>query len=152
MLDEALKISTLHTRYADFPWVPAEPGMEVRVIQVRPSDSLISIQFRAQPGARTGLHRHQGLVFGITTKGAWGHDPAKFPYLPGSYVCEPIGELHRFHNGPDISEVYYISIGYQENIDEVTGEPISRSNPAASLERYLARCEELGFARPNVLP
>jgi quercetin dioxygenase-like cupin family protein len=153
MLDmKALTISTLHTTFDGLPWVRSgAPGIEFRIVQARPSESLIVTQFRAQPGAKSGLHRHTGLVLGITTRGAWGHHPERFPYQVGSYISEPTGEPHCFYNGPEVSEATYVEIGCQENLDPVSGEVVSRSDHQASLDKYLAACQALGLARPPVL-
>ena len=148
---DKLLISTLHVQFDDYPWVLASPGMEMRLVHARPADKLTVIQLRSQPGARTGLHRHLGLVIGLTTKGAWSRDPKNFCYLPNSYVCEPLGELHRFHNGPQVTEAYYISQGNAEYFDDEGREIIERTDTAQFVEYYLSKCEELGQPRPNTL-
>ncbi len=145
-----LLVSTLHADFDDYPWIQADPGMEIKLVHARLQDNLTVIQFRAQPGARTGLHRHTGLVVGLTTKGAWSHDPHNFPYLPNSYVCEPLGELHRFHNGPEISEAYYLSLGDAEYFDDTGRELLYRTNVPQFVEFYMNKCEEIGKPRPNV--
>lgn len=145
-----LLVSTLHAKFDDYPWITFTPGLEVRLVHARPSQNLTVVQLRAQPGARSGLHRHLAPTFGFTTKGAWSHDPHDFAYQPNSYVCEP-NELHRFHNGPAVSEAYYINTGDSEQFDDEGREVISRRNAAQYLQNYLQQCEEAGLPRPNIL-
>ena len=95
---EQLVVTTLHAKFEEFPWVSTIEGTEMRVVHARPAQKMHVVQFRAYPGARSGLHRHLGTVIGITTRGAWSHDPKDFLYKPDSYICEPT-ELHRFFNG-----------------------------------------------------
>ena len=149
---EHLLITTLHKKFDDHPWVSVYKGSgtESRLLHARPEQKMTVVQFRACPGARTGLHRHLGPVLGITTKGAWSHHPEEFPYQADSYVCEPT-ELHRFHNGPDLTEVFYINLGDTEWYDEEGREVIGRTNASIVVERYLQGCEEMGLPRPNVL-
>ena len=59
--------------------------------------------------------------------------------------------MHRFYNGPEITEAIYVSYGETEYYDEEGREVISRSNAAASLARYFQLCEEQGLPRPNIL-
>jgi 2,4'-dihydroxyacetophenone dioxygenase len=146
-----LLVSTAHAQFDNYPWIEFLPGQELKVVQARLADNLTVIQFRAQPGVRSGLHRHMGFVFGVTTKGAWSHDPDDFAYHPNSYVCEPLGELHRFYNGPQVTEACYISIGDTEYFDDEGREVVGRSDPAKLVTEYLAKCEERRLPRPNVL-
>lgn len=146
-----LHISTRHVLLDDYPWVEMSPGLDTRVLQARPAEQMIMMQTRAHPGAVSALHRHLGPVFGLTQQGAWGHHPSDFPFKPGSYICEPLNELHRFHNGPDISEIFFVYHGDVEIMDERGREVLGRSNAATALARYLQQCEQLGLPRPNVL-
>lgn len=148
---DKLIISTLCSNFDDVPWVEASPGMESKVVHARPADRLMVIQLRAQPGVRSGLHRHLGLTLGITSKGAWSHHPREFPYKVNSYICEAVNELHRFQNGPGVSEVYFVNIGDVEFFDDEGREMIGRYTAADQLKGYMAKCEELGLPRPNVL-
>jgi quercetin dioxygenase-like cupin family protein len=147
----ALLITTLHRDLAQYPFVQMFPGMEMKVIQARPSEKIVVVQIRAQPYCRSTLHRHEGFTFGLTTKGAWSHNPERFPYEPDSYVCEPVNELHRFHNGPAVTEAFYLIQGDVVHYDEEGREEIRRSSAGSTLSRYLENCEDAGLARPNVL-
>lgn len=144
-------ISTQHALLDDYPWIEMSPKIETRVLQARPDDHMIMIQTRAHPGAISMLHRHLGPVFGLTQKGAWGHHPSEFPFRPGSYICEPLHELHRFHNGPDISETFFVYHGDVEIMDDSGKEVLGRSNAATLLAHYFQQCESRGLPRPNVL-
>ena len=146
----SLLIHTAHAIVDDLPWVPSRPGMEIRYIHCSASRRMSAVQIRAQPGATTGLHRHLGPVLGYTTKGAWSHDPRDYIYRPNSYICEP-NELHRFFNGPQVTEAIYISFGDTEFVDDEGREVVLRANAAAGLARYFQLCEEKGLPRPNVL-
>ena len=144
-------ISTKHVLLEDYPWIVMTPGIESRVVQARPAEEMIVIQTRAHPGATSALHRHLGPVFGLTQQGAWGHHPTVFPFRPGSYICEPLNELHRFHNGPGISEMFFVYHGDVEIMDDSGCDVLARSNAATALAHYLQQCESLGLPRPNVL-
>jgi hypothetical protein len=146
-----LMVTTLHAEIDDFPWIAINEGQELKVLQVRPSQDLIVVHLRAKPFFVGGLHKHIGFTFGYTTKGAWSHSVKEFPYKPHSYVCEPINELHRFCNGPEVSEAFYITIGKQEYYDERGKEVIRRNTPESLLAMYYQKCEEAGLRRPNVL-
>lgn len=146
-----LIVSTLHSSFDDHPWVEFNKGQEIKVVHVRPSENLIAMQLRAQPFVIGTPHKHVGFTFGFTTRGAWSHNPKTFPYKPNSYVCEPINELHRYCNGPEISETYFINIGEQQYYDDEGREVIRRSTPETLLAKYFQKCEEAGLPRPNVL-
>lgn len=147
---EKLMVTTLHANFDQFPWVELYKGQEIKLVHARPEENLTVIQIRAQPGIIGGLHRHLGPTFGFTTRGAWGHDPVEFPYHPNSYVCEP-NELHRFHNGPNVSEAYYINTGIHEAYDPEGREVIRRTSAGDFLKTFLEKCEEQGKPRPNIL-
>jgi len=145
-------ISTQHADLEDFPWIPmGAKGMEVRMLQVRPEDKLMVTHFRAAPGTRSTPHLHHGPTLGFTTKGAWGHHPTDFQYRPNSYISEPLREMHQFFNGPDTSEVYFVTLGDIEYFDDDAREVIMRIDPEMRLAQYYQKCEELGFKRPNVM-
>jgi quercetin dioxygenase-like cupin family protein len=142
---------SLHVLDEDIPWVPARQGIDQRILHCRPSAGFIVTQSRYQPGAHAGRHRHLGPVFAMTKKGAWGHDPVTFPYVPGTYVYEPAGVIHQFFNGPEVSEATFVLQGdvefFEDNSDVVKG----RETPEALLKRYYERCEQAGAKRPNIL-
>ncbi|MGV9797375.1 cupin domain-containing protein [Mycobacterium sp. NPDC003449] len=141
---------TLHMASDDLPWVPVGPEAELRIIHARPDEDFVATQLRAQPGAEQGLHRHLAPVFGFTSRGAWGHDRT-YEYRPGTYVYETPGVVHKFLNGPEVSEVFFINHGVIEFVD-ATGTEVIRSLTLAQMaEHYLAGCEEAGLPRPNVL-
>jgi hypothetical protein len=150
-------VSTLHAEFEDFPWVASKvadddtPHVDLRVIQVREESDLVVVQLRAQPGWKSELHKHYGMTFGITHRGAWSHDPNSFSYRASSFVSEPVGELHRFRNGPEVTEVTYIIFGHQDLYDEAGQAVTGRVDPPALLEGYYTGCEEQNLARPNVL-
>lgn len=150
-LADPLCINTYHADTRDYPWVTMADGVENRLLQARIDENILVLMVRAHPGASSVLHRHLGPVFGLTLKGAWGHRPEQFPFLPGHYICEPVNEVHRFHNGPGVSEIFFVYHGDVEVLDESGTEVLARGNAATSLQHYLQQCEEQGFARPNVL-
>ena len=141
---------TLHSNPDDegLPWIPSSPGIALRVLHARPSENLIATQFRAQPNAETSLHRHDGPVFGVAISGAWGHD-RQYLYRAGTYIYETPGVVHRFLNGPDTSEVYFINQGNIEFMED--GKVASRVAAADMLRNDLEGCETVGLARPNIL-
>ena len=147
---EKLIVNTLHARFEDYPFVNLAPGIEIKLVHARLSQNLTVIQMRVQPFAKTGLHRHLAPQYGLTTMGAWGHDPHEFLYRPNSYICEPVGEIHRFHNGPDVSEAYFIRTGETESFDD-KGQLTGRQNAEGFLKIYLERCEAAGLRRPSIL-
>jgi quercetin dioxygenase-like cupin family protein len=141
---------TLVVQGDDIPWVKG-PGWERRILQARVKDNILVTQDRFHPGFSYGLHRHLAPVLGYTLKGAWSHESSNFPYTPGSYIYEQTGNLHRFYNGPEISEVIYVQFGDVENIGPDGETVISRNCVASDLAAYFQRCEEQGIARPNIL-
>lgn len=145
-----LIITTLAANFDDFPWVELYKGIEIKLIHARPEENLSVVQIRAQPFTSGGWHRHAAHTFGFTTRGLWGHDPKEFHYAPNSYVCEP-NELHRFHNGPGVSEAYYINTGDNIRYDPEGREEVGRSNAADVLRIYLEKCEAAGLPRPNII-
>ena len=147
---QKLIVTTLHADFDDFPFVEFYKGQEIKLVHARPEQNLSVVQIRAQPFIVGSLHRHMGPTFGFTTKGAWGHDLVEYPYHPNSYVCEP-NELHRFHNGPGVSEAYYINTGDHVTYDPEGREEIKRTTAAGFLKAYLEKCEEMRLPRPNVL-
>lgn len=143
-------LRTLHISCDEIPYVELELGLEYRLLHARPEEGLIATQVRAQPGAISGLHRHLAPVFGYTTAGAWGHD-GDHAYVPGTYVYETPGVLHRFVNGPQVSEALFISLGGLEFVDPGTGEVQSALTPRSMIETYMAGCETTGAPRPKIL-
>lgn len=141
---------TLHLATEDLPWAPLAEGMETRIIHARLEEGYLATQVRAHPGVVSQLHRHGTPVIGYTTKGAWGHD-RRFEYRPGTYIFETPGVLHRFLNGPNVSEVFFNSHGDIEMVDPETKEVVSTLTPADRVAAYFSMCEELDLPRPNVL-
>ncbi|WP_297699071.1 cupin domain-containing protein [Mycobacterium sp.] len=141
---------TLHIATDDLPWVTTSPGFEMRVLHARPEDGFTVSQIRAQPGVVHGWHRHNAPVFGYTTAGAWGHDES-YEYRPGTYIFETPGVVHRFLNGPEVTEATFISYSDAEFINLETNEVTGRLTRAGMLEIYLRGCDELGVPRPHVL-
>ena len=141
---------TLVVQGNDIPWVKG-PGWERRILQARISDNILVTQDRFQPGFHYGLHRHLAPVLGYTLKGAWSHEASQFPYVTGSYIYEQVNNLHRFYNGPEVSEVIYVQFGDVENIDADGKTVTSRNTVASDLAAYFQRCEDQGIPRPNIL-
>ena len=129
-----LLVNTYHVDIEDIPWTQTRPGMEVRRIYSDPERGISVLQMRAQPWVTTPPHRHEGMVLGITTRGAWSHDPKEYVYKPGSFIAEP-NEVHRFFNGPEISEVFFISgPGATIDYDEAGNEVVRKAGPDDALQ------------------
>jgi quercetin dioxygenase-like cupin family protein len=141
---------TLVVQGDDIPWVKG-PGWERRILQARVKDNMLVTQDRFHPGFHFGLHRHLAPVLGYTLKGAWSHEATNFPYVAGSYIYEQVNNLHRFYNGPEVSEVIYVQFGDVEVMESDGKTVASRSSVASDLAAYFQRCEEQGIARPNIL-
>lgn len=141
---------TLHLATDELPWVPAGPDFEMRVVHARLDEGWVVSQIRAQPNVAHGWHRHDAPVFGYTTAGAWGHDET-YEYRPGTYIFETPGVVHRFFNGPEVTEAIFLSYADAEFIDLETNEVTGRVTRADMVERYLQGCEQLGVRRPNFL-
>lgn len=142
---------TTHVDCDVIPWLAIAPGLEQRVLQVRPDENLIVTQSRYQPHFAHGLHRHLGPIHGFTLAGAWGHEEGVFPYYPGVYLYEPAGVIHRFFNGPEVSQAMFVNFGDIELLDPETREVVRRDNAASQLKRYLENCEAAGLDRPALL-
>lgn len=144
-----LELKTLHIQSDDLPYVELEPGLEYRLLQVRPSEGLTVTQVRAQPGACSTLHQHTAPVFGFTVSGGWGHDD-NYEYRPGSYIYETPGVPHRFLNGPEVSEVVFISLGDVEHLDPKSLKVVKRLTPSDIHGTFVAFCSAMGIA-PEIL-
>jgi quercetin dioxygenase-like cupin family protein len=144
------KLWTAHLNVKDVPWVESAPGMELRVVHYREDAQMLATQLRAAPGATSDKHRHLGPAHAFTTAGSWGHDD-DYEYVPGSYIFEPVGVVHRFFGGPDGAEAFFLTYGESEWIDEETGEVAGALGARALAEQYFQLCEEQGLPRPNVL-
>ncbi|MDE8654528.1 cupin domain-containing protein [Novosphingobium album (ex Liu et al. 2023)] len=142
---------TTHVDCADIPWITVAPGLEQRVLQARPDENLIVTQSRYQPHFTHGLHRHLGPIHGYTIAGAWGHEDGRYPYRPGVYLYEPAGVVHRFFNGPAVSQAMFVTFGDIELLDPATRAVIRRDDAAGQARRYLEGCEAAGVARPPIL-
>lgn len=150
MTDVLGELRTLHIHADDLPFVDYMPGLELRYLQARPEENISVVELRAAPGAMTGLHRHAAPVFGITTRGQWGHDTS-YEYRPGSYIFETPGVVHRFMNGPEITQAYFISTGAYEPIDAETLEVVGATTMQDGVTAYFEACEAAGHPRPNIL-
>jgi 2,4'-dihydroxyacetophenone dioxygenase len=128
---------TLHIDAASQPYVEMEPGLEYRLLHVRASDQLVVTQIRAQPFAVSKLHRHLAPVFGLTQSGVWGHDD-QYLYRPGTYVYETPGVLHRFMNGPQVTEATFISLGDMEYVDAASMSVTGVASPDALVAAFAA--------------
>ena len=144
--------ATLHVATDDLPWGTTAPGFETRMIHCNLEEGFSVNQIRVQPGVEQGWHRHEAPIFAYTTAGAWGHN-RKYEYRPGTYVFETPGVVHRFLNGPEVTEAFFISTGHADAqfLDMTSGDVIRTVTQADLLEFYLHACEELGIPRPNVL-
>ena len=142
-------IKTLHLNADDVPYVGREES-RYRLLHARPSENLVVTQLWGQPGFRSGLHRHLAPVYGITTVGTWGHDTT-YEYRPGSYIFETPGAPHRFYNGPDETNIYFVSTGILEWLDPETGEVTGMNSITDQVKEYFAACEAAGLPRPNIL-
>ena len=142
-------LKTLHVHSEDLPFIEFLPGYESRILHVRPSDKLVVTQVRAQPGSMSALHRHPSPVYGWTLDGSWGHDH-EYKYRPGTYIFETPSVIHRFVNGPSVTEAVFVSTGDLEFIDPETREVINVARPQELLDIYVAASEELGY-KPKVL-
>lgn len=148
---QAVHMTTTHRDVEDFPWVSGGPGLMRRIIHASVEDSLSVTQLRAEPFWTSGLHLHAGTTMGWTTSGAWSHVPDDYNYKPGTYVFEAVNELHRFRNGPGITEAIFMTIGPVDYYDDEGTTMIGRDDAAAKLRSYLEGCEAAGLPRPNVL-
>jgi quercetin dioxygenase-like cupin family protein len=141
---------TLHLDVGDVPWTPSGPGTELRVLHARPEESFIALQYRAQPGAETPLHRHKGLAFGFTIRGHWGHD-RQYLYRPGTYLFETPEVVHQFLNGPEVTEAYFVNHGDLEMLDADGHEVAARFTITDMMNSYFQACESAEVTRPNIL-
>jgi quercetin dioxygenase-like cupin family protein len=141
---------TLHIATDDLPWVEISPGFEMRVVHARVDDGWVVTQIRAQPGVQQGWHRHRNNAFGYTTAGAWGHDE-NFEYRPGTYLFETPGVVHRFLNGPEVTEATFITFSDTEFVDLETNEVTSVVGLSDLVNAYLGGCEQRGLPRPRFL-
>lgn len=143
-------LRTMHLAGDDAVFIELEPGLEYRLLQVRPDDGVVSALLRGKPGATSSLHRHTKPVFGYTVKGSWGHD-ASCEYRAGSYIFETPGVDHRYVNGPEETEALFISFGDVEVLDEGSREVVGLVTSDLMVSTYYGRCEELGIPRPSFL-
>lgn len=144
MLDIAKELKkTLHVHGGDLPYVPGGPGTEYRVLMARPDENIFAIQFRAQPYAKSSLHRHDTPVMGFTLSGRWGHDE-QYLYRPGTFIYETPGVIHQFLNGPGVTEVVFIGDPNLDFIDPETLEASGQLTCADLTKVYAQKCKEMG--------
>lgn len=153
MTNELIEVTqTLHIRNEDVPWASSAPGFEFRILQAHLEDSILVQEMRAQPGVESYLHRHVTPLLAWTTEGAWGHD-RQYQYVPGTYVYETPGVVHRFLNGPGVTVVLFLQGGGSGEIEilDDAGEQVAVITLAERVESYFAACETAGLPRPNIL-
>jgi len=144
------EFETLHLHSDTIPWVDFGGGTSVRILHARPSENFVVTQILAQPGSESQLHRHLGPVFGWTVEGHWGHD-RNYEYRPGTYIFETPGVLHKFLGGDEVINAVFTSFGVMEYVDEASLEVTAQLDPAAVVQHYMQKCEEMNLARPNIL-
>jgi 2,4'-dihydroxyacetophenone dioxygenase len=146
MLDIAKELEkTLHIHSGELPFVDTGYGTETRLILARPKDRLYALQYRAQPGARSPLHKHQNAILGYTLKGRWGHDE-QYLYRPGTFIFETPGVVHQFMNGPEVSEALFIGDMILDFVDPETLEVTGGLDGPAMLDGYIKKCKEKGLS------
>ncbi len=148
MLDMMKELEkTLHVHSEEIPYIPAAPGMEIRILHARVKDDFYVTQLRAQPGCVSGLHKHpiNKGTGGFTLRGAWGHDH-QYLYRPGTYIFETPGVVHQFLNGPEETEVVFFGDLVAEFVDPETLQVIGVVDGPAVINRYLQYCEEKGVS------
>jgi 2,4'-dihydroxyacetophenone dioxygenase len=145
-------VKSIHIHQDDVPWLVTGTGMDFRILQAHAESQLVSMQFRADPGHVSALHRHNGPSVVFTLAGTWGHRREVTDYLPGTYVYEPVGAVHRFYAGPDPVEIMSVDYGsVLEFFDEDSGEITMRLDYDAQVAGYFQGCEAAGLPRPNIL-
>ena len=153
MTNELIDVTkTLHIHKDDVPWASGGPGFEYRILQAHLEDSILVQEMRAQPSVESYLHRHVTPLLAWTTEGAWGHD-RQYLYVPGTYVYETPGVVHRFLNGPAVTVVLFLQGGGSGEIEVLddNGELTGLITLADRVESYFATCEAAGLPRPNIL-
>jgi 2,4'-dihydroxyacetophenone dioxygenase len=145
-----IEYDTLHLHADDVPFVTFQGATKTRVLHARPDEDFVVAQILAPPGEKSGLHKHNGPVFGWTNRGTWGHDE-RFEYRPGTYIFETPGVPHRFHAGPSEVDAVFVSYGTLDMLDPETAEVVATVSVASALRAYLEGCEAAGLSRPNVL-
>lgn len=145
MLDIVKELEkTLHIHSHELPFVEAGFGTSHRILMARPVEGLFAIHLRAEPFAKSGLHKHHNHVMGYTIAGAWGHDDQGL-YRPGTFIYETPGVIHQFVNGPEVSEAIFIGDPALDFVDPETLEVISSYNGRQMLDGYIAKCNDLGI-------
>lgn len=145
-------LGTVHVDRDTLPWVSYADGAmsQSRVIHARPEDGLLVTEILVQPGWQSELHRHLGPVYGVTSRGRWGHN-RNYLYTPSTYIAELPGVAHRFYNSSVTTQAIFISYGDLERLDPDTQEVVARISPTMILDSYMSQCEARGVPRPNVL-
>jgi hypothetical protein len=116
-------------------------------------DGLWIVRNRFAPGAGVQTHRHTGSVYAFTVSGAWKYEEYPEVNRAGSYLYEPAGSVHTLTALADnegMTDAWFVIQGANLNLDPDGG--VERVLDAAWVLRYyLARCEEEGHPRPNVV-
>lgn len=144
VLDIAKELEkTLHIHSVDLPYITVGFGTESRVLIARPKEGLFAIQFRAQPGVKSPLHKHRTPVIGFTLSGMWGHDD-QYLYRPGTFIYETPGVIHQFINGPDVTEAVFVGDPNLDFVDPETLEVTGSYTGAEMIANYVQKCKEQG--------
>ncbi len=140
----------VHVGADDLPFVDIGGGNLLKVVQVRPAESLWIVENVFQAGFQVPTHRHTGPVWGYTVSGAWKYVEYEYVNRAGSFLYEPAGSAHTLRCIEDGTRVWFHMYGANLNLDG-DGTILSVTDGPGTLAAYLALCEAQGLGRPKVL-
>lgn len=112
---------TIHRSEAELPFVAAEEGAELQVLQVDLAHGLWVIRNRFAPGTRVQTHKHTGHVFAFTRSGSWHYlESPEAVNTAGSYLFEPAGSVHTLwvpETNTEPTDVWFAIRGANLNLD-----------------------------------
>jgi 2,4'-dihydroxyacetophenone dioxygenase len=142
--------TAVHVGADELPFVDIGDGNLLKVIQVKEREGLWIVENVFQKGFEVQKHRHTGPVWGYTTSGAWKYKEYDYVNRAGSFLYEPAGSVHTLQCIEDDTRVWFHMYGVNLNLD-ANDNVESVADGAGTLAFYLAKCEQVGLPRPNVL-
>ncbi|HET6953095.1 MAG TPA: 2,4'-dihydroxyacetophenone dioxygenase family protein [Acidimicrobiales bacterium] len=143
-------IEAVHRGAVDLPFVEVGGGNKLKVIKVDVTQELWIVENIFQAGYAVPTHRHTGLVYAYTVRGAWRYREYDYVNRAGSFLYEPPGSVHTLECIEDDTQVWFQMHGVNLNLD-ADGDIESVFDGTGTLEAYYALAEAEGFGRPPVL-
>ena len=130
---------------SDLPWVPQAEGVWFKPLRLCPAGRSWANLLRFAPSGVLGRHRHHGEVHSFTFQGTWRYLEHDWVARPGSYVYEPVGDVHTLViEGQQEMIGLFVVEGHVEYLDD-QDRVILVDTPERKLARYQEHCRKNGL-------